>query len=262
MSLPQPVPPIARPDIYHKDLPLSAPLGWLAAGWRDLLVKPGPSLLYGLGVTIISLALVGGILTAGYDYILLPALSAFIVAAPLLAVGLYEKSRRLMKGEPMNFTNMLFVKAKSPGQVWYIGALLALLAMMWVRVSVLIYAFFFGLNPFPGMDHLFQMLFYTPRGWTMILVGSFIGAHFAAFSFAISFLAIPMLLDKEVDAFTAMGESMAIAWSNKAVTFVWGAIIVALCVFAMLTAFVGLIFIFPLLGHATWHAYQAYQDVT
>ena len=95
----------------------------------------------------------------------------------------------------------------------------------------------------------------------MLLVGTLIGGLFAAFSFAISFLAVPMLLDKEVDAFTAMGRSMAAVWANIGVTIVWGAIVVALSIFAMATALLGIIIVFPLLGHATWHAYEDFKEV-
>ena len=69
-------------------------LQWLAAGWRDLVAQPGVSLLYGLGVFLVSAVVVGGLVVLGLDYILFPAFAGFMVVGPLLAVGLYEKSRR------------------------------------------------------------------------------------------------------------------------------------------------------------------------
>ena len=48
----------------------------------------------------------------------------------------------------------------------------------------------------------------------MLIVGTVVGGLFAAFSFAISAFSIPMLLDERVDAFTAMGTSMALVWNN------------------------------------------------
>jgi len=97
----------------------------------------------------------------------------------------------------------------------------------------------------------------TSTGWLLLGVGGFIGGLFAAFSFAISVYSVPMLLDQKIDAFTAMGTSMAFAWHNVRISIVWGAIIVALFLIAVLTGLVGLIIIYPLLGHATWHAYAA-----
>ncbi|WP_217808384.1 hypothetical protein [Palleronia marisminoris] len=46
-------------------------------------------------------------------------------------------------------------------------------------------------------------------------------------------------------------------WNNLGVMIMWGAIVVALFAVSLLTGLLGLIVIFPLLGHATWHAYRA-----
>src|SRR3546814_14792004 len=85
----------------------------------------------------------------------------------------------------------------------------------WMRAAVIVYARFFGLTPFPGLDHIAEMLFATPLGWAMLVVGGAVGGLFAAFSFAISVFSIPMLLNEDVDAFTAMGTSMVLVWNNQ-----------------------------------------------
>jgi uncharacterized membrane protein len=41
----------------------------------------------------------------------------------------------------------------------------------------------------------------------------------------------------------------------------WGTIVLGLFVLSVATAFIGLIVIFPLLGHGTWHAYRALRPV-
>jgi uncharacterized membrane protein len=91
----------------------------------------------------------------------------------------------------------------------------------------------------------------------MLLVGSVAGGLFAAFSFAISSFAIPMLLDERVDAFTAMGTSISLVWNNLPVMLAWGAIVLGLFLLSVVTGLLGLIVVFPLLGHATWHSYRA-----
>ena len=83
------------------------------------------------------------------------------------------------------------------------------------------------------------------------------GALFAAFAFAISVFGVPMLLQEKTDALSALGISMAMVWNNMVVMLVWGAIVFALFAASVLTAFAGLIVVFPVLGHATWHAYRA-----
>ena len=66
-----------------------------------------------------------------------------------------------------------------------------------------------------------------------------------------------MLLDERIDALTAMGTSMALVWNNLPAMLVWGAIVLALFLLSLATGLLGLIIVFPLLGHATWHAYRA-----
>jgi uncharacterized membrane protein len=66
-----------------------------------------------------------------------------------------------------------------------------------------------------------------------------------------------MLLNEDLDAFTAMGTSMRIVWNNLPAMLVWGAIVAVLSAIGLITAFAGLIIVFPMLGHATWHAYRS-----
>jgi len=241
----------------RRNLPASAAVDWLKAGWRDLLIDPAPSLIYGFAVFIVSLAIIWGLFAIGGDYILFPALAGFMVVGPVLAIGLYQKSRDIEMGVPVTLRRMIFVDAASGAQVWYTGALLCLLMMVWMRAAVIIYALFFGLRPFPGLGHVAGMLFTTPEGWGMLIVGTIVGGLFAAFSFAISTFAIPMLLNEDLDAFTAMGTSISLVWNNLTVMLAWGAIVLALFLACVLTGLIGLIVVFPLLGHATWHSYRA-----
>jgi uncharacterized membrane protein len=241
----------------RRNLPASAAFGWLQAGWRDLMIQPGPSLAYGFAVFAISVAIVWALFPLGLDYILFPALAGFMVLGPLVAIGLYAKSRDIERGEPVSLARMIFVKPESGGQVLFTGAILSLLMLTWMRAAVIIYALFFGLRPFPGLDHVAAMLFSTPIGWAMLLVGLVVGGVFAAFSFAISTFSIPMLLDENVDAFTAMGTSISLVWNNLPVMLAWGAIVLALFLASVVTGLLGLIVVFPLLGHATWHSYKA-----
>lgn len=249
------VPPLAVRR--RRNLPASAAFDWLKAGWRDMAVQPGSSLAYGLVVFIVSAIIVWGLFALGLDYILFPALAGFMVVGPLIAIGLYQKSRAIETGTPVSLRRMVFVRAESGAQVWFTGAILCLLMLVWMRAAVIIYALFFGLREFPGLDHVAAMLFTTLEGWGMLLVGTAVGGLFAAFSFAISTFAVPMLLDEKVDAFTAMGTSISLVWNNLPVMIAWGAIVLVLFLVCVATGLLGLIVVFPLLGHATWHSYRA-----
>ena len=128
---------------------------------------------------------------------------------------------------------MLFVRPRSGYQAMFLGVLLLGLFLLWMRAAVLLYALFFGLRPFPGTDEIVPMLFLTPTGWGLLLVGSAVGALFAAFAFAVSVFAVPMLLEERTDALSAMGISMAMVWSNLAVMLAWGAIVLGLFVLSV-----------------------------
>ena len=106
---------------FNRHVPASAAFGWLAAGWRDFWKNPLASLLYGLLVAAISAGIVWGLFALQLDYILFPALSAFLVVGPVLAIGLYEKSRRIAAGEKARFARMIFVRAQSGYQVIFAG---------------------------------------------------------------------------------------------------------------------------------------------
>ena len=254
--IPALVPPLPRAIDYRRNLPREAAFEWLRGGWRDMVVQPLLSLAYGLVAFISSWTLIWGMFHYGWGSFLFPAIAAFLVAGPVLAVGLYEKSRRIAHGEPVSLAAMVFVPARSGGQILFIGVLLALLMSVWMRAAFIIYALFFGMKAFPGFDHIPAMLFATPAGWGMLIVGTLAGGLFAAFSFAIGALSIPMLLDKNLDAFTAMGTSWALVWNNLAVMLTWAAIVTTLFALCLATGLAGLIVVFPLLGHATWHAYK------
>ena len=242
---------------HARGLPISAAFRWLAAGWRDFVDSPGPSLAYGLVVFALSVVVTAGLFFLDLDYILFPAIAAFLVVGPLFAVGLYQKSRLIEVGQRPTFWRMIFVKPESGGQIRFIGVIMLGLALLWMRAAVILYALFFGVHPFPGFDHIVPMMFTTPLGWAMLATGTVVGGVFAAFAFAISAFSIPMLLDQRTDAFTAMGTSIAIVWANRPVVIAWGAIVALLTALGLATGFVGLIVVFPLVGHATWHAYRA-----
>lgn len=260
MKIPATVAPLPKAIDRNRHLSPDRAFDWFAQGWHDLWTLPVPSLFYGAGVAIISLAIAAGILFYKLDFAFFPALSGFLVVGPALATGLYVKSLRLSKGLPVTLASMLVPERGTSQHVLFVGAVLLGLMLLWMRAAVLLYALFFGWKPFPGMDHIIPMLFATPIGVAMLVIGMGIGGIFAAFAFAISVFSIPMVLDKKFDAFTAMGTSMSIVWNNLPVMLLWGLIVLSLTVIGLLTGMIGFVVIFPLLGHATWHAYVTMRD--
>ena len=205
--------PVESPLARH--LPARAALDWLAAGWRDLSRAPGSSLAYGAAVLALSWVVLWALAEWNLLYLALPALSGFLIVGPFLAIGLYEKSRRLAEGEPAKALRLALGAA---GQIAMAGLLLGLLVLFWLRAADLLYALFFGLQPFPGATEAFENAFTTPRGWALIATGLLVGGLFAAFAFAVSVFSFPMLVSTRHDALTAMGRSFAL---NPVVIVLW-----------------------------------------
>lgn len=231
------------------------PWRWLAAGWADTFRKPWISLSYGFLVTLASWVLTELLLYGDMLFLVLPLAAAFMLLGPMLAVGLYEMSRRLETGERTGLNNVLFVATKSPLQLAFMGLLLTLFFLAWVRIATLIFALFFGFG-FPTWEQLVPTLLLTPQGLIFLIVGTAVGAVLALAVFAISAVSVPMLMDRDVDALSATITSIQSVRHNLGPMLLWGWLIALITAFGIGTLFVGLIVTFPLIGHATWHAYR------
>jgi uncharacterized membrane protein len=193
---------------------------------------------------------------------LFPALAGFLIVGPVLALGTYDKSRRIEAGEAASLGTMLLVRPKATTQILFSGVVLCLLMLLWMRAAVILYALFFGLLPFSGLDQIVPVIFGTLEGWALLIVGSAVGGLFAAFAFAISVFAIPMLYDQKTDVFTAMAISLSTVWRHLGVMLPWGLAVVVLGALTLLSGLTLMIIIFPLLGHATWHVYRDICDLS
>jgi uncharacterized membrane protein len=83
-----------------------------------------------------------------------------------------------------------------------------------------------------------------------------IGGLFAAFIFAISVIAIPLMADRKTDAITAAIASLLAVIRNPFQMLLWAICIVILVGIGFATSFLGLIVTMPIVGHASWHAYR------
>lgn len=257
----EPLPALRKPDRpvsrFARNLPSRVAMDWLVGGWRDLWADPAPSLAYGVFLTVFSYGVLSMLYASTLLYLALPAISGFLIIGPFLAIGLYEKSRHRAEDQTIRLGRMLSFRAESGAQLAYAGLLLGLLILFWLRAADLLYALFFGLTPFPGAADAVSNVFATFRGWALIATGTLVGGLFAAFAFAISVFSVPMLVSRKTDALTAMGLSFVMTVHNLRPLLAWGAIVIACLILSVITGLLGLIFIFPVLGHGTWHAYQA-----
>ena len=134
-----------------------------------------------------------------------------------------------------------------------LGLMLFLLA--WIRLATLIFALFFSSNPPRPEAALFIVdVFLSVESLPFLVVGILVGGILAALVFAFSVISIPLLLDREVNIFTAVSTSVAAVQKNFWTMALWAWLIVIFVGVGLATAYVGLFITVPLIGLATWHA--------
>jgi uncharacterized membrane protein len=230
-----------------------APWRWLALGLADLKAAPVASLFYGGVFALMGAALMQFVTSAAVE---LALVTGFLLVAPFLSVGVYDISRRRGRGEKPSLRPTLMAwKANAPALGFY-ALILALLLAVWIRVSVVVVALFFTSGE--PMEHgVLAELAGSAEGWVFMAAYAAAGGGFALLVFATGVVSIPMLLDRaDMDTLTAMITSFGALRVNFAIMILWAATIVVLVSAGFLAAYVGLVFIVPLIGHATWHAYR------
>src|SRR3546814_12248878 len=91
---------------------------------------------------------------------------------------------------------------------------------------------------------------------TMSAVGLVVGFLFAFIVRAISVISFPMLIDRSVSVGVAVATSLSAIAANPCTMALWGLIVAFGLVLGSIPAFLGLILVLPVLGHATWHLYR------
>jgi uncharacterized membrane protein len=230
------------------------PFRWLAKGWRDYRRTPLLSSIYGL-------VLAGLFYATTYAAWQVPVLvfsfvTGLLLIAPFLATGVYELSRRLERGERPNLHLMLTAGRQNFWSVATFGVLLALILLAWGRLTGLLIALSFP-NLGPGDYRLSWDMLLSSDGFGFLILMAMVSLVLAAAAFATSVVSLPLLIDKPIDTITAVAMSWRSVLRNRAVMTVWAAIIVALTFIGIATFYVGLIFILPLIAHASWHAYRS-----
>jgi len=242
------------PEINPDELPFVAPcrilspwapFRWLRLGIKDLVQAPQHSLAYGLTV-----ALMIGIVSLlawfrGGQWIMYAMLGGFVFLAPLTCIGLYAISAQLERGQqPQMIRSARAAWKRHFGNEMIFTLALLVIFLVWARAAIMVTVFF----PTEGDPTFKDWLFYLG-------FGSSVGAVFAAVTFSASAFSLPMIMHRNVDSITAIVTSVNAVLRNKRAMLVWLTLIVALLIIGVLTAFVGLIVIVPVIGYAAWHGY-------
>ena len=197
------------------------PWAWLMAGWRDLSRAPMVSLTYGAAFVVASFLLTLGLWVFGLFYLVLPLGAGFMLVGPVAAVGLYEVSRRLEGGQSVTLGDALAAWKTHRGPIATMGLVLMLFLLAWIYLAFLIFALFFGPSP-PSWEHLVTTLLFSTAGIPFLIVGIAVGGVLAAFVLAMTAVAIPALLDRDIGVLSAIVTSFAAVLKNWRIMIGWG----------------------------------------
>ncbi|MEP3275668.1 MAG: DUF2189 domain-containing protein [Stappiaceae bacterium] len=227
----------------------------LAAGWKDFTRRPLMSAFFGCVFAFSGLFILIALTYYGEAWMIIPVAIGFPLVGPFVAASLYEMSRRLQKGEDFGWLDIFGVVFKRRELSWMAFVVLFVF-WMWIYQVRILLAIFLGSRSMASLDRFGEVIMTTSDGWLFLAVGTCVGAILSTILFSLTVISMPLLLDRDVDFITAMVFSVKTVLTSPAVMLSWGALVAAMAIFAMVPAFLGLIVVLPVLGHATWHLYE------
>lgn len=228
----------------------------LAEGLQDFKRAPVYGLFFGAVFSLAGIAIAWALYQGEASYWILPLAAGFPLIGPFASVGIYEVSRRLESGEPLSWGPILTAGFRQKNSQLPLFAVFTVFAfLVWIVIARVIFALSFGTAPMTNVMTSFGV-FFTPSGITMLVAGTVVGAALAALLFAVSVVGVPLLLDQNIDVITAMITSFTATAENRPAMIYWGAVVAIAIGLAMLPLFLGMIVVFPVLAHASWHVYR------
>ena len=228
----------------------------LRAGVTDFARAPLFGLFFGAFYAAGGLFILAALTVFDTAWMIIPVAIGFPLIGPFIAVGLYEVSRTLARGELLNWNKVLLVVFRQKDrQLGWMAFVVLFIFWIWIYQVRLLLALFFGFKTFSSVGDFLTLTTTTGEGLGFLFTGTLVGAFLAFVLFSSTVIAMPLLLDRDIDFVSAMITSFKTVFKNPVPMIGWGIIVTALAIIALLPAFFGLLFILPILGHTTWHLF-------
>src|SRR5271154_20285 len=199
-------------------VPVFRPLTWLVRGWLDLRKHWGASLGYGALIVAIGWTIL--VFCGTHPYFIAAAISGFLLVGPLMSAGLCEMSRRYSLGQPASFDDSLEGFARNTTALFEFGVILAICAVVWFAVSAILLGTVFHIAA-PDIQETLYRGFLDSANRSQVLAYVAIGGALAVAVFAVSVVAIPLIIDRHSSAKQAMRASVQAVISNIPAMIVW-----------------------------------------
>ena len=239
--------------LHVQHVPASMPLAWIKAGWLDLRRNWAASLGYGALITALGWTIL--VFCAIHPYLIAAAISGFLLVGPLMSAGFCEMSRRYALSQPASFDDSLEGFARNALALFEFGVILAACAVLWFLISAVMLDEVFKIST-PRVATTIYQGFMDSANRGQILAYVAIGGLLAIGVFAMSVVAVPLIVDRHATATQAVRASVRAVLANAPAMIVWSASILLLTVLGYAPLLLGLVITVPLMGHASWHAYK------
>lgn len=229
----------------------------LAKGVADMAALRDDVLFIAIIYPVAGLALARA--ASSYDMLpmLFPLASGFAILGPVAAAGLYEMSRLREKGQHVTWVDAFNVfRSPAIGSIVALGLVLLTLFGLWLGAAYQIGLATLGPQPAPTLRAFTHDVFWSDASPALIAGGIAAGFVFAAIAFVLGVVSAPLLLDRDLGLRIALATSIKVVRTNFVTMVAWGLIVAGALALGSLPALVGLIFVVPILGHATWHLYR------
>ena len=198
-----PTPPPVMPDVNKvtfTDITAS-----LRAGYSDFIKCRYLSGFFGLFYAAFGILFVWCLVWLGWIWMVLPAAIGFPLVAPFAAAGLYEISRRLQHNETFGWIDILTVVANQrKRELGWMAFVTLFIFWVWMYQFRTLLVIILQDSSFSDLDGFVSTVLYTSEGWTFIAIGTCVGAFLSTVLFTVTVIAMPILLDREMDFITAM----------------------------------------------------------